>query len=156
MPGPPVLESTTPWDGTRPPSIVVMCVDGRWRPHVQQFATAHLGADPRYDIVAVPGGIEPLTLAELVPKDFNFLHRRLEAVIAAHGSKRIVAVAHQDCAWYASRRVGMGTGSMRDRPVPEPTGAAALLGEEYPQMKIETYYARLEEGAAGKVVFDRV
>jgi carbonic anhydrase-like protein len=155
MPEPPAFASSIPWDGKRPPSIVVMCVDGRWRPHVQEFATSCLGADPRYDIVAVPGGIEPLTLADLVPKDYNFLRRRLDTVIAAHGSRRIVAVAHQDCAWYGSRRVGRGSGPLRDRQVADLRRAAAILREIYPQIDVETYYARLEE-PAGKVVFDRV
>jgi len=100
MPISPAYESPLPWKEIRPDTAIIMCVDGRWRPHVQEFATGHLGAEAHYDIVAVPGGIEPLTLFDLVPKDFNFLRRRLESLVEAHGTRRIVAVAHQDCAWY--------------------------------------------------------
>jgi hypothetical protein len=50
-----------------------------------------LKAGYRTDFVAVPGGIEPLTLADLMPKDFNFFRRRLEGLMrrtAPGGSSR--------------------------------------------------------------------
>ena len=56
--------------------------------------------------MAVPGGIEPLTLLDFVPKDFNFFRRRLEALVEDHETRRIVAIAHQDCAWYRVRKLG--------------------------------------------------
>ena len=99
-----VYQSSLDWDPQRPQTTIITCVDGRWYPHFQEFARVHLNAGPRTDFVAVPGGIEPLTLIDLVPKDFNFLRRRLESLVEAHGTRRIVAVAHQDCAWYSAGR----------------------------------------------------
>ena len=57
-----VYQSPLVWDPSRPETTIVTCVDGRWYPHFQEFARTHLGAGPRTDFVAVPGGIEPLTM----------------------------------------------------------------------------------------------
>jgi hypothetical protein len=104
-----VYQSTLAWDPSRPDTTIITCVDGRWYSHFQEFAHAHRGAGPRTDFVAVPGGIEPLTLVDLMPKDFNFFRRRLEALVESHGTRRIVAIAHQDCAWYKARKLGPPT-----------------------------------------------
>jgi hypothetical protein len=82
-----VYQSTLPWDPSRPDTTIITCVDGRWYSHFQEFARTHLGAGPRTDFVAVPGGIEPLTLVDLMPKDFNFFRRRLEALVESHGTR---------------------------------------------------------------------
>lgn len=152
----PSYESPIPWDGSRPSAAVIMCVDGRWRLHVQKFATFHLKADSHYDIVAVPGGIEPLTLQDFVPKDFNFLHRRIESLVAAHGTRRIVAVAHQDCAWYMERRIGGWRGDVRERQISDLRRAAAVLRERFAGIAVETYFARLMGPAPERVIFDLV
>ena len=66
MPGDIVFESREPWDGVRPETTIITCVDGRWYHHFQEFAREYLKAGYRTDFVAVPGGIEPLTLADLM------------------------------------------------------------------------------------------
>ncbi len=101
-----VYNSSLPWNPERPDTTIITCVDGRWYHHFQEFARMHLNAGARTDFLAVPGGIEPLTLLDLVPKDFNFFRRRIEALVEAHGTRRFVAIAHEDCAWYRTRAVG--------------------------------------------------
>ncbi len=81
MPGEAVYESPLPWAPERPDTTIITCVDGRWYPHFQEFARQHLRAGQRTDFLAVPGGIEPMTLFDLVPKDFNFFRRRLEGLV---------------------------------------------------------------------------
>jgi len=153
---PPVYKSTLPWDPGRPDTVIVTCVDGRWFHHFQEFARMHLGAGPRTDFVAVPGGIEPLTLVDLVPKDFNFLRRRLEALVDSHGTRRIVAIAHQDCAWYRSRKIGPVTLDFKGQQVRDLGLAAARLREMFDGITVETYFARLSESQPETVVFDAV
>ena len=101
--------------------------------HFQEFARTHLKAGPRTDFVAVPGGIEPLTLFDLMPKDFNFFRRRLEALVEAHGTRRIVAIAHQDCAWYKARKLGPITIDLRERQIGDLRRASAQLREMFPR-----------------------
>ena len=122
-----VYQSTLPWDPSRPDTTIITCVDGRWYSHFQEFAHKHLNAGPRTDFLAVPGGIEPLTLVDLMPKDFNFLRRRLEALVESHGTRRIVAIAHQDCAWYKARKLGPITLDLRELQVRDLRRASARL-----------------------------
>ena len=151
-----VYTSDLPWDAERPDTTIITCVDGRWFHHFQQFARDHLKAGTRTDFVAVPGGIEPLTLFDLVPKDFNFFRRRLEGLIEAHGTHRIVAIAHQDCAWYKARRIGPLSIDLKSRQIADLRRAGARLREMFEGVVVETYFARLAGTQPETVVFETV
>jgi carbonic anhydrase len=151
-----VYESSLDWDPQRPSTTIITCVDGRWYNHFQEFARQHLKAGTRTDFIAVPGGIEPLTLIDLVPKDFNFFKRRLEGLIDAHGTSRIVAIAHQDCAWYKSRNIGPFTIDMRERQIRDLRQSAARLREMFRGVTVETYFARFSKDEPKRVVFEQV
>ena len=149
-------ESTLSWEPDRPDTTIITCVDGRWYPHFQEFARTHLKAGHRTDFVAVPGGIEPMTLFDLVPKDFNFFRRRIEALVDSHGTSRIVAIAHQDCAWYKSRKIGPWTVDLRDRQIKDLRNSAARLREMFDGVTVETYFAHFSGDDPKKVVFEQV
>lgn len=151
-----IYESGVPWNPTRPDTVLISCVDGRWRAQIQDFAANHLGADLHADFVAVPGGIEPLTLFDLVPKDFNFFRRRLESLIAVHGTRRIVAIAHQDCAWYKERRLFSLRIDLRDQQIGDLRRVAARLRDTFPDVTVETYFARLAGKDPERVAFEKV
>ena len=139
----PVYASALPWDPARPETTIVTCVDGRWYHHFQEFARVHLGAGDRTDYLAVPGGVEPLTLFDLVPKDFNFFRRRLAGLVESHGTHRIVAIAHQDCAWYKTRKIGPLTIDMKSRQLADLRRARTRLRAMFENVVVETYFARL-------------
>jgi hypothetical protein len=158
MPDNTVFQSTHPWDDERPETLVISCVDGRWRPYIQEFITDGLRVSPHTDFMAVPGGVEPLTLVDLIPKDFNFFRRRIESLVAAHGTRRIVCIAHQDCSWYVERKLGPVTLDLRERQVRDLRRASAWMRETFPGVRIETYFARrlAVEGRPETVVFEAV
>jgi hypothetical protein len=156
MAGTTVFTSGVPWRPDRPDTVIISCVDGRWRAQIQDFALNYLKADLHADFLAVPGGIEPLTLFDLVPKDFNFFRRRLEALIASHGTKRVVAVAHEECAWYKERKIFPFTVDLRDRQIADLRRAASRLREAFPEIRVETYFARHDEKDDGRIVFESV
>ena len=145
-----------PWDPERPGTTIITCVDGRWYNHFREFAREHLNAGTLTDFMAVPGGIEPLTLFDHVPKDFNFFRRRIEALVEAHGTSRIVAIAHQDCAWYKARTIGPIKVDMKARQLADLKRAAALLRDMFPGVTVETYFAHFSPTDPTKVVFDVV
>jgi hypothetical protein len=97
-----------------------------------------------------------LTLFDLVPKDFNFFRRRLEALLASHGTRRIVAIAHEDCAWYKQSKLFPFKIDMRARQIGDLQRAAARLRETFPEVRIETYFARLARRDPERVVFESV
>jgi hypothetical protein len=156
MAGDVVYESRGTWDGERPETTIITCVDGRWYQHFQEFAREYLKAGPRTDYLAVPGGIEPMTLLDLMPKDFNFFRRRLEALVESHGTHRIVAIAHQDCAWYKARKIGPLKIDLRERQISDLRRAAKHLREMFEGVQVETYFARLAGTQPDRVVFETV
>jgi hypothetical protein len=151
-----VYESRLPWDPERPHTTLITCVDGRWYHHFQEFARVHLNAGDRTDFMAVPGGIEPLTLFDLLPKDFNFFRRRIAGLVEAHGTRRIVAIAHQDCAWYRARQIGPIRIDLREKQIADLRRSARRLREMFEGVIVETYFARLSGTSPEKVVFDLV
>ena len=151
-----VYESSLAWDPERPSTTIITCVDGRWYPHFQEFARQYAKAGTRTDFMAVPGGIEPLTLIDLIPKDFSFFRRRIEALVESHGTKRIIAIAHQDCAWYRARRIGPVIVDLRAKQIDDLHRAANRLREMFSGVVVETYFARLVGTNPDKVVFDAV
>ena len=158
MPDEVVFKSTLTWNSERPETLIISCVDGRWRPYIQEFVADFLKISPHTDFMAVPGGIEPLTLTDLIPKDFNFFRRRIESLVASHGTRRIVAIAHQDCAWYIERKIGPFKIDLRQRQIRDLRHAAARMREMFPDARVETYFARrMATGAAEeRVVFEAV
>ena len=145
-----------PWDPERPETVVITCVDGRWYGHFRNSRREHLNAGPCTDFMAVPGGIEPMTLADEVPKDFNFFRRRLEALVEAHGTRRIIVIAHQDCAWYRERMGGASAEAMRAKQVADMRRAASWLRARFEGVVVQPYFARLSGTNPEKVVFEGV
>ena len=145
-----------PWDPERPETVVITCVDGRWYRHFQEFAREHLKAGPCTDFMAVPGGIEPMTLADEVPKDFNFFRRRLEALVEAHGTRRIVVIAHQDCAWYRERMGAATAEAMRAKQIADMRRAASWLRARFEGVVVQPFFARLSGTTPEKVMFEGV
>ena len=159
MPNEQAYLTELPWDPARPEAVVITCVDGRWYRHFQEFAREHLKAGPCTDFMAVPGGIEPMTLADEVPKDFNFFRRRLEALVEAHGTRRIVVIAHQDCAWYRDRMGGATAEAMRAKQVADMRRAASWLRTRFEGIVVQPFFARLsgskpENGREGLKKYD--
>ena len=126
-----VYQSSLPWDPERPETTIITCVDGRWYHHFQEFARVHLNAGPRTDFLAVPGGIEPLTLVDLVPKDFNFLRRRIESLVEAHGTSASSPSRIRIVRWYKSREIGPVTIDFKERQLSDLRRAAARLREMF-------------------------
>jgi hypothetical protein len=133
---------------------VIACADGRWRPHVDGFVTTHLALGSAYDSIAVPGGVEPLTLLDLVPKDFNFFRRRLEMLVRSHTVRHIVLIAHENCGWYRERRIGPITVDLQSRQIADLKRVRARCREWFPDVQVDAYYARLD--GAQQVVFGTV
>ena len=87
---------------------------------------------------------------------FSFLRRRLEALVQGHGTRRLVAIAHEDCSWYRVHRVGPVKVDLRTRRLHDLRRAAARIHAMFPQIAVETYYARLAGGPPPRVVFEVV
>jgi len=150
-----MYQSRCEWKEARSPTLVVACADGRWRDHIEDFAANALKIGPGYDLLMVPGGAEPLALADLIPKDFSFLRRRIELLVSSHGTRRIVLIAHENCGWYRERKLGPLTLDMKTRQLADLRHARSRLQEWFSDVAIETYFARLD-GTPRRATFEAV
>ena len=80
----------------------------------------------------------------------------LESLVEAHGTRRIVAVAHEDCAWYKARKIGPFKIDMRERQLSDLRRAAALLRRTFRDVEVLTYFARLARSSPERVIFDQI
>jgi len=151
----PMYQSTCEWREARSPTLVIACADGRWRDHIEDFAANGLKTGPAYDLLMIPGGVEPLALADLIPKDFNFLRRRLDMLVRSHGIRRIVLIAHENCGWYRERKLGPVTVDLKTRQLADLRRARTLIHDWFGEASIETYFARVD-GSPPRAMFEPV
>ena len=67
-----------------------------------------------------------------------------------------MAIAHQDCAWYRTRKIGPFTIDLRDRQIADLRRGASRLRDLFDGAVVETYFARLSGSNPEKVVFEAV
>ena len=132
--------------------IVVQCSDSRYQPHFQEFLRKGLGLD-RYALVAVPGGLHFLTLAEYLPKFSWVGWRWMKFLVDLSKPRRIVLIAHDDCRWYHDSRFLHPHLSADERQIADLRQVRAAFAERFPGVAIDGYFARLDGDEA---VFDPV
>ena len=69
---------------------------------------------------------------------------------------RIVAIAHQDCSWYKEHKLFPFKLDLRERQLTDLKRVAARLRETFPDLTVETYFARLTGQDPERVVFEPV
>jgi len=147
-----VYRSAQPYSAEQPEALAIVCSDGRFLAPTLEFVQEHLGLR-RYHLLVFPGAIHPLTLANLLPKEFKTARRKLTFLVEKHPIRRIVCVAHEDCGWYKDFKIGPWRLDLKERQLKDLEHAARVLHEWFPHVATELYYARLD---GETVVFDRV
>jgi hypothetical protein len=142
--------SDIPFEAERIGAAAVYCSDGRYGDQIDEFLHAGLGF-PRYDRVAVPGG--PASLADhmIVMRERAALERQVKFLVEAHELRRVVLIAHQDCAFY--RLVRVRAGSLEQQQVDDLARAAGRIREFAPGVAVDAYFALK---MAGRVWFEPV
>lgn len=138
-----------PVDGTD--TLVLHCSDPRFQAHFQEFLRDRLGIE-RYALVAVPGGAHFLTLVDYLPKFAWSGWRWLKFLVDLAKPRRVILIAHDDCRWYIEGRF-LQRGNARERLVADLHQVRRALGERFPAVTVETYFARLDDGVG---VFEEV
>jgi hypothetical protein len=67
-----------------------------------------------------------------------------------------VAIAHQDCARYKTRKIGPWTIDLKNRQLADLRRASARLREMFEGVTVETYFAHHSATDPDKVVFELV
>jgi len=141
--------------------LVIACSSNAFLPYTQEFLEQQLGLGPgEYDLLAVPGGPQFLLLTEYLPKFAWVGQRWVKFLVERHSLKRVIAIAHEDCAWYSEARfvpqflqkfgVGRSLKERQREDLREIVQALRALGLP---ITIEAYYA--EKSPDGRVRFVR-
>jgi hypothetical protein len=144
-----IYVSELAFDDRRIGAAAVYCSDGRFGEQMDEFLQRGLGL-PRYDRVAVPGGAACLAGHMAAYHAKEAMERQLHLLINVHGLRRIVLIAHQECAFY--RDIWLGGKTLEEQQAIDLEKAAERIRLSDPQMEIEKYFARK---AQGKVEFER-
>jgi hypothetical protein len=122
--------------------LVVHCSDHRFQAGFYEFLNLELNLDENYDLLAIPGGPQCLTLVEYLPK-FSWASRKwFRHLVEAHAPRRIILIAHRDCAWYKSLPFFLHSASEpRQRQEEDLRRARRALTEDFPGSNVELYYA---------------
>lgn len=96
------FDSTIPFDSERVQAAAVYCSDGRLGAQVDQLLHDGLGL-PRYDRLAVPGGAACLAGHFSAYREEEGVIEQLRFLVTVHEVRRVVLIAHEDCAFYTNR-----------------------------------------------------
>src|SRR5262245_31698934 len=88
-----------PVTGGAPGVVVIQCSDPRYQVHCHDFVRYGLEVT-RYALLAVPGGVQPLTLVDYLPKFAWAEWRWMKFLSNLTHPERIIVIAHDDCRWY--------------------------------------------------------
>ncbi len=129
-------------------TLVICCSSNAYLPYTEELIGAHLGLAPgSFDLLAVPGGAQFLLAAEYLPKFAWVGQRWLRFFADRQQIRRIVVIAHDDCAWYATEHavpaflhslVGVPA---RDRQRDDLAKIVAAIRELHPAAMVEAYFA---------------
>lgn len=95
-------ESRVPYEQSRIHAAAIYCSDGRVGEHFDDFLQNGLGL-PRYDRVALPGGPACLAGHPQTTLEQRSVVDELQFLVDVHHLKRVILIAHQGCAFYATR-----------------------------------------------------
>lgn len=140
--------SRTPFEAERIHAAAVYCSDGRFGDQMDDFL--HLGLElPRYDRVAVPGGGACLAGHSVAIREEGAMEKQLRFLVENHALRRVVLIAHQDCAFY--KLIRLWGVPLEEQQVIDLRKAAGRIREWNLDVAIEGYFARKVEG---KVQFE--
>lgn len=88
-----VFQTSRPWNGKRPKTLVIACSDGRFQEEVDEFLQTHLTID-HYDRLYVPGGAGALATSGPESVRADRFRSESQFLIAAHGVERIILMFH--------------------------------------------------------------
>ncbi|MBL8747407.1 MAG: hypothetical protein JNK58_13760 [Phycisphaerae bacterium] len=144
-------ESRNPYDSRRIHAAAIYCSDGRIGEHFDDFLTTGLSL-PRYDRVALPGGPACIAGHPQAHLEEKGVMDELNFLVEVHKLKRVILIAHQGCAFYATR-LELKEPRLELVQRADLVRAAAFVHRVTGLDTIEAYFARLGEG---RIRFERV
>ncbi len=136
-------------------TLVVYCSDHRFQAGIHEFLDDGLRLSHNYDLLAIPGGPQSLTLVEYLPKFSWAGWKWFRYLVDTHDLKRLILIAHKNCLWYESLPLHLHTSpEPRARQEQDLRRVRRKLAEEFAHLSVEAYYAGI--GADGRMTVEPV
>jgi len=146
-----LYESRVKYEQARIHAAALYCSDGRVGEHFDDFLQNGLSL-PRHDRLALPGGPACLAGHPEAHLEQQGVVDELKFLVDVHKLKRVVLIAHQGCAFYATR-LALGEPRLELVQRADLVRSAAFVNRVTGLAAIEAYFARLVDG---RVCFERV
>ncbi len=146
-----VYQSSLTYDASRMHAAALYCSDGRIGAHFDDFLINGLSL-PKYDRLCLPGGPACLAGHPEAHLEEQGVVDELRFLVDAHGLERVVLIAHQGCAFYASR-LDLQEPRLELVQRADLVRAAAFVHRVTGIDAIEAFFARLE---TNRVMFEPV
>lgn len=158
------IVSSIPYTGAHGDTLVIYCADPRFRKQTHELLNDHLQVvDPA--VLTLPGGVAPLL--PLVGIAHKLVKTWVDMLFKKLALKRIICVAHEDCAAYQTegkhqvllnflfRATGASTQELQHRHLRD---AKLTLQTWFSGVAVEVYFASLNAGEDGtrQVVFTKI
>jgi hypothetical protein len=134
-----IYRSPIPYEAARINAAAVYCSDGRIGDHMDDFLHRGLSL-PRYDRLACPGGPVALAGRLLAFWESNGVYDQLRFLVAAHGVRQVVLIAHGGCAYYLGR-LGMEPGTAEAEQREDLARAATAVQRIDPTLEVAGFFA---------------
>ena len=148
---PSIHTSNVPYNSSRMHAAAIYCSDGRIGEHFDDFMQNGLNL-PRYDRLCLPGGPACIAGHQEAHLEEQGVMDELKFLVEVHGLKKIVLIAHEGCAFYATR-LELKAPRLELVQRADLVRSAAIVQRVTGLDAIEGYFARLVEG---RIVFERV
>jgi hypothetical protein len=127
--------------------LVIHCGDYRFQGAFYEFLNHSLNLNENYDLMVIPGGPLSLTLFEYLPKFSWSTWKWFRFFVQKHGIRRVILIQHQDCRWYQTMPLHLhASPELRQRQEQDLGRITSTLKRDFPDLKVELYYAGWDAG----------
>lgn len=135
-----VFQSPVAFDSGRIHAAAVYCSDGRFGEQCDDLMRNALSL-PRYDRLAIPGGAACLARHFSLYREEEGVSSQLRFLIDAHALRRVVLIAHQDCAFY-SHRLKISSLQLESQQRADMTTAVERVHSLGSHLQVDAFFAR--------------
>lgn len=140
----PIYRSPLPFSSAPSPVLAVYCSDSRYDEHCEDFIIHGLNI-PIFDQFIVPGGPAWLIWDWRSFSQQRIAREEIGFLVQAHDIKRVVLIAHEDCALYKRRHPYLTTEARRHKQFEDLRIARQELLGVSTSLQVETYFASLSD-----------
>lgn len=138
-----VFRSVLPFEVSRIQAAAIYCSDGRFGEQMDDFLHNALEL-PRYDRLIIPGGAACLAGHLASSHEEYALAGQLRFLISVHRLRRVVLIAHRDCAYY-SECLRVLPARLLQQQLEDLAEAAERIRGLSSDLKVDAYFASLHE-----------